>query len=207
MGNNIYQDQNNNIHPTAWIDPTVKLGKGNTIGAYTVIHAGVTIGDNNTIGSHTVIGGDGEIRNAHNFKGEVKIGSRNLINHHVTIDKPINGYTIVGDDNFIMTKAHLGHDVIVSNNVTISSGAMIGGHTQIHDYANIGLNAEIHQRKIIGQGAMVGMGSSIIKNVLPFTKVVSVNTVIGYNKMKINQLDLSMREVMMLGREFEKDFS
>ena len=206
MGSNIYQDENNNVHPTAWIDPTVQLGKGNTIGAFTVIHAGVTIGDNNVIGSHTVIGGNGEIRDASNFQGKIKIGSRNLINHHVTIDKPISGYTVVGDDNFIMTKAHLGHDVIVSNNVTISSGAMIGGHTQIHDYANIGLNAEIHQRKIIGQGAMVGMGSSIVKNVYPFTKVVSVNTVIGYNKMKINQLDLSMREVMILGREFEKDF-
>jgi UDP-N-acetylglucosamine acyltransferase len=206
MENNIYDYEKNNVHPTAWIDPSVKLGKGNTIGAFTVIHSGVEIGDNNKIGSHTVIGGNGEIRNASNFKGKVKIGSRNLINHHVTIDKPINGYTIIGNDNFIMTKSHLGHDVIISNNVTISSGAMIGGHTQVHDYANIGLNAEIHQRKIIGQGAMVGMGSSIIKNVYPFTKVVSVNSVIGYNIMKINQLDLSMREVMMLGREFEKDF-
>ena len=124
MGNNIYQDEDNNIHPTAWIDPTVKLGKGNTIGAFTVIHAGVTIGDNNTIGSHTVIGGDGEIRDAHNFQGEIKIGSRNLINHHVTIDKPITGFTVVGDDNFIMTKAHLGHDVVISKGVTISSGAV-----------------------------------------------------------------------------------
>lgn len=207
MGNNIYQDEDNNIHPTAWIDPTVKLGKGNTIGAFTVIHAGVTIGDNNTIGSHTVIGGDGEIRDTHNFKGEVKIGSRNLINHHVTIDKPITGFTVVGDDNFIMTKAHLGHDVVISKGVTISSGAMIGGHTHIHDYANIGLNAEIHQRKVIGQGAMIGMGSSITKNVPPFAKRVGVNRPIGYNEKKMSQLNVSMNEVYLMRNQFEKDFS
>jgi len=202
MGNNVYYDEFNSIHPTAIIHPNAKIGKGNTIGPYSVIHEGVTIGDNNEIGSFVVIGGRGEIRKANEFKGEIIIGDNNLINHHVTIDKSIDGNTIIGSSNFIMTKAHLGHDVKLANNITISSGVNIGGHVKIYSHANVGLNAEIHQRLRIGQGAMVGMGSSITKDVYPFIKIVGVNRIIGYNDKKIKELDLSMREVRKLGREF-----
>lgn len=202
MENSLYYDESNSIHPTAIIHPNAKIGKGNTIGPYTVIYDDVEIGDNNEIGSFVVIGGRGEIRKANEFTGTIKIGNDNLINHHVTIDKSIDGNTVIGSYNFIMTKAHLGHDVKVSSNVTISSGANIGGYTVIQSNANVGLNAEIHQRLRIGQGAMVGMGSSITKDVYPFIKVVGVNRIIGYNDKKIKDLDLSMREVRKLGREF-----
>lgn len=206
MADNTHGIYESNIHYTAIVHPSVIIGEGTTVGAYTVIHEGTVIGKNNSIGSHVVIGGDGEIRDGKNYKGKIEIGSNNVINHHVTIDKPLNGYTVVGNNNYIMTKSHLGHDVVVFNNVTISSGSMIGGHTHIHDHATIGLNTEVHQRKIIGQGSMVGMGSSIVKNVYPFTKVVGVNNVIGYNQKKINELDLTIREVQIMGREFQKDF-
>jgi UDP-N-acetylglucosamine acyltransferase len=192
----------NNIHETAIISENVVIGKGNTIGPYSVIHDGVTIGDNNEIGSFVVIGGRGEIRKANEFKGRIYIGDDNLINHHVTIDKSIEGVTYIGDKCFIMTKAHLGHDVKIYDSVTISSGANIGGHVFIDDNANVGLNAEIHQRLKIGQGAMIGMGSSITKDVYPFIKIVGVNRIIGYNDKKIKELDLSMIEVRKLGREF-----
>jgi len=204
--NNIYEDSRNQIHPTAIISPFAKIGVGNIICAYAVINDDVEIGDNNEIGSFTVIGGKGEIRNGKNYKGKVKIGSRNLINHHVTIDQPLTGYTVVGNDNFIMTKSHIGHDVVISNNVTISSGANIGGHTMVFDHATIGLNAEIHQRKIIGSGAMIGMGASITKNVRPFSKVVGVNKVIGFNDYKVKELDISTEQLFLLISHFMQDF-
>lgn len=192
----------NNIHPTAIVGENVKIGKGNTIGAYSVIYDGVEIGDNNEIGSFVVIGGRGEIRNANEFNGKIVIGNDNLINHHVTIDKSIDDFTVIRNNCFIMTKAHLGHDVKIGSFVTISSGANIGGHTVIQSNANVGLNAEIHQRKVIGKGAMVGMGSSITKDVYPFIKVVGVNRIIGYNTRKIEELGLTMSEVRRLGKEF-----
>lgn len=192
----------NKIHETAIIGDNVTIGKGNIIGAYTVIYDNVEIGDNNTIGSFVVIGGDGETKRETEFTKKIIIGNDNLINHHVTLDRGNERDTIIGDHCYIMTKSHLGHDVQLENGVTISSGANIGGHVTIEEYANIGLNAEIHQRLRIGQGAMVGMGSSITKDVYPFMKVVGVNRILGYNAKSVKASGLDMRKVRIIGREF-----
>jgi len=44
------------VHPTAIIDPSVRLGQNVTIGPYAVIDCQVRIGDGTTIGAHTFIG-------------------------------------------------------------------------------------------------------------------------------------------------------
>ena len=51
------------IHQTARIYTNAKLGKGNFIGAYTVIGNDAVIGDYNMIQSYTVIGHDAKIGN------------------------------------------------------------------------------------------------------------------------------------------------
>ena len=185
-----YYSSKNKIHSTAIVSPYAEIGEGNVIGAYAVIHDNVKIGNNNRIGSFTVIGDNGEVKRVKEFNGKVIIGNDNFINHHVTIDRPIKGLTLIGDRNYIMTKSHIGHDVIVVDDVVISSGAMIGGHCVLKSHCNIGLNAEIHQRISIEIGAMIGMGSSITKDVKKFYKVVGVNRVIGRNTKKIKELDI-----------------
>ena len=92
------------IHQTARIYTNVKLGKGNFIGAYTVIGNDAEVGDYNMIQSYTVIGHD------------AKIGSWNRIDTHVTCV----GGTIVEDDVNIHTSAVISHKVIVE------SGAHVG---------------------------------------------------------------------------------
>lgn len=167
----MFEDGRNEIDPTAWIHPNTEIGKGNKIGPY------------------AVIGWEGEIRGGKDYKGKVVIGDNNIINAHTTIDRPLEGKTIVGNDNYIMTKAHLGHDVVIGNGVTICSGALIGGHVIIEDYATIGLGASIHQRIVIGQGSMIGMNSVINKNVYPFRKMVGINRHIGTNKRGLDKVD------------------
>lgn len=92
------------IHKTARIYTNVKLGKGNFIGAYTVIGNDAVVGDYNMIQAYTVIGHD-----AH-------IGSWNRIDTHVTCV----GGTIVEDDVNIHTGA------VISHNVKVESGAHVG---------------------------------------------------------------------------------
>ena len=60
------------IHQTARLLTNVKLGKGNFIGAYTVIGNDAVIGDYNMIQSYTIIGHD------------AKVGNYNRIDTHVT---------------------------------------------------------------------------------------------------------------------------
>lgn len=92
------------IHQTARIYTNAKLGKGNFIGAYTVVGNDAVVGDYNMIQSYTVIGHD------------ARIGSWNRIDTHVTCV----GGTIVEDDVNIHTSA------VISHNVRIETGAHVG---------------------------------------------------------------------------------
>ena len=92
------------IHQTARIYTNAKLGKGNFIGAYTVIGNDAVVGDYNMIQSYTVIGHD------------ARIGSWNRIDTHVTCV----GGTIVEDDVNIHTSA------VISHKVVVESGAHVG---------------------------------------------------------------------------------
>lgn len=139
----------NNIHSTAIIFPGVKMGK------------------NNIVGPFTVIGSNGEIRDCTEFNGEVIIGDGNVISEHVTIQKPaITGsITYIGSNNLIMAHAHIGHDVFVGNNTEICSGVILGGFSTIKSGAKIKLGATIRNRKTVGKNALVGLGSSVVKDI------------------------------------------
>ena len=92
------------IHKTARIYTNAKLGKGNFVGAYSVIGNDAVIGDYNMIQAYTVIGHD-----AH-------IGSWNRIDTHVTCV----GGIIIEDDVDIYTSA------VISHNVRVETGAHVG---------------------------------------------------------------------------------
>ena len=92
------------IHKTARIYTNAKLGKGNFVGAYSVIGNDAVVGDYNMIQSYTVIGHD------------AKIGSWNRIDTHVTCV----GGIVVEDDVNIHTGA------VISHKVKVESGAHVG---------------------------------------------------------------------------------
>lgn len=140
----------NHIHRTALIHPNVKLGKGNWIGAY------------------TVIGSNGEIRgkDQREFKGTVSIGDNNVISEHVTIQRPFDfTTTYIGSNNIIMAHAHIGHDVKILDNCEICTGVIIGGYTVIESDVKIKLGCTLRNRLRVGSGALIGLGSSVVKDV------------------------------------------
>jgi sugar O-acyltransferase (sialic acid O-acetyltransferase NeuD family) len=92
------------IHKTARIYNNAKLGKGNFIGAYSVIGNDAVVGDYNMIQAYTVIGHD------------AKIGSWNRIDTHVTCV----GGIVVEDEVNIHTSA------VISHGVTVGTGAHVG---------------------------------------------------------------------------------
>lgn len=92
------------IHKTARIYNNAKLGKGNFIGAYSVIGNDAVVGDYNMIQAYSVIGHD------------AKIGSWNRIDTHVTCV----GGIVIEDEVNIHTSAVINHGVIVG------SGAHVG---------------------------------------------------------------------------------
>jgi acyl-[acyl carrier protein]--UDP-N-acetylglucosamine O-acyltransferase len=94
----------------------------------------------------------------------------------VTIQAPLEQgkITQIGSNNIIMAHSHIGHDACIGDNCEISTGSIIGGYAVIADNVKIKLAVTVRNRIIIDEGATVGMGSVVVKNVLPNTTVFGV---------------------------------
>ena len=206
----------NKIHPTAVIDCSVKLGKGNVIGPHVVISANTIIGDNNWIGPGTTIGIDGDILgmpssedppfwdNPAKSEFGVRVGDRNILKEHVTIHSGSHRHTEIGTSCYLMPRAHLGHDCWLGDNILLSPGSQIAGHVSIGSRTVIGMGALVHQFSNIGPVAMVGMGCCVRGTVEPCRTVVGEpHRVSGINKVGIKRLlgedSLSQTMAMLRG--------
>lgn len=97
------------IHNTARIGSNIVMGKGNLVGAYTIVAADAKIGDYNFIQSMTIIGHD------------CVIGDWNRIDSQVMMV----GATIVGNHNMIHTGAMINHNVHIGNDCTIGACSFV----------------------------------------------------------------------------------
>jgi UDP-N-acetylglucosamine acyltransferase len=146
-----------------FIHPTAIIGKN------------VVLGDNNYIGAYCIIGDPAEHKKYWDKEiGKVYIGDNNIITGLVTIDSGTEDITFIGNNCFIMKHAHIGHDCLIQDNVTISCGAKIGGHSIIKAYSNIGLNAVLHQFTTIERGCMIGASAFIKGATEEFSKYAGV---------------------------------
>lgn len=97
------------IHRTVRIGTNAKLGKGNFIGAYTIIGPDTEIGDYNMIQSFSVIGHD------------ARLGNWNRIDTHVTC---VGGIRIENETT-IHTSAVINHGVVVESNAHVGACSFV----------------------------------------------------------------------------------
>jgi UDP-N-acetylglucosamine acyltransferase len=179
------------IHPNAIIGESVELGVEVTVGPGAIIEDGVRVGDrchigpyvhiqgstglgsDNTIGNNSLIGFPPQYVGFDGSPTPLIIGDRNTIREQVTIHRSLkeDSPTSLGDDNYLMTQSHVGHDCKIGNGVIISNAALIAGHVEIGDKANISGHVAVHQFVRIGRLVMVGGMSRIKKDIPPFVTV------------------------------------
>lgn len=73
--------------------------------------------------------------------------------------------------------SYLAHDCVIGDFVTVGPGVTICGHVRVEDKVQIGAGVTIKpgsysNQLVIGEGATIGAGSVITKNVPPFTTVI-----------------------------------
>ncbi len=177
------------IHPTAIVASSATLAEDVEIGPYSIIGDQVTIGARTQLKSHVVIDGVTEIGEdcvIHPFahlggppqhtahKGELTrlvIGDRNLIREQATMHCGTaagRGVTTVGSDCIFYVGAHVAHDCIVGDNVTLINNATLGGHVEMGDYATIGGLAAVHQYIRIGRYSFIGGCAAVTKDIIPY---------------------------------------
>jgi len=179
------------IHPTAIIHPGALLHPTVRVGAYAVIGEFVKIGAHTSIGHHAIIEGWTEIGDRNQifpgaaiglesqdqkYTGErsgVIIGNDNRIREYVTINcaNHEGQATRIGNHNLVLAYAHIGHDCIIGDRVTITNAVSLGGHVHVETQARIGGMVGVHQFVHIGKLSMVGGMSRVERDVPPYMVV------------------------------------
>ena len=176
------------IHPSALIEDGAQIGEGCVIGPFCVIGPEVVLGDRVTLKSHVIVQGDttigedtivfpfavlGEIPQDLKYDGEaarLRIGARNRIREHVTMNIGTTGgggVTQVGDDGLFMAGCHIAHDAHVGDRVIVVNSSAVAGHCVIEDDVIIGGLSGVHQWVRIGRGAIIGAVTMVTKDVVP----------------------------------------
>jgi len=200
-----------NVHPTAIIDPLAKIHPSCKIGPYCVIGPQVQLGEGCHLVSHVTMEGPSKIGADNGFfpfssiglapqdityAGEptqLEIGDHNQIREFVTINRGTvkgGGVTRVGNHNLIMAYTHVAHACVVGDRVILANAATLGGHVTVEDWAVVGAMCPVHQYVRIGAHSYVGGGTTITKDVLPFSKTVAARDTHAYG---LNTLGLERR--------------
>jgi len=182
------------IHSTAIVSPEANISDDVTVGPYCRIGPRVRIGKGCRFESHIVVEGPTEIGEDNyfypfgtiglqpqdlKFRGEetfLTIGNHNVFREYVNIHRGTKGgggHTRIGNHNYLMAYAHVGHDSTLGNHIIMANAATLAGHVIIEDHATIGAFSGVHQFCRIGMHGYVGGYSVVTKDVLPYSKTVS----------------------------------
>jgi len=185
----------NFIHPTAIVAESVKLGTGNYIGPFCYITGDTVIGDNNRFEAYCTIGTPAEHRDYfYNTTGSLSIGSNNIFREYSSVNIGSISKTVIGNNVTLLTGAHVSHDCVLDDKVTLSHNVVLGGHSIVMEGVNLGIAAICHQYSVLGAYSMIGMGSVVTKssNITPGniyigspTKYLKQN-IIGLERNNIN---------------------
>ena len=177
------------IHPTAFVAPTAKIGDDVVIGPCAVIEDDVvigartridafasikrytTLGEDNHVYSYAAVGGEPQDLKFHGEESRLAIGNRNRIREFATLHRGTEaggGVTRVGDNNLLMAYVHIAHDCTVMNNIVMSNNATLAGHCFVDDNAIIGGLSAVHQFVRVGKHAFVGGMSGLAQDLPPW---------------------------------------
>ena len=146
------------------------IGERAVIRSHTVIYAGNVIGRNFQTGNKV------NIRESNRIGDNVSIGTLSVVEHHVDIGNGVRIHTQVFIPEFSVLEdgCWIGPNVVLTNaKYPLSPGvkdSLVG--PVIRRNAKIGANATLLPGVVIGEGALVGAGAVVVRDVPPGAVVV-----------------------------------
>lgn len=97
----------------------------------------------------------------------VEVDRTARIGAYCTVDGGYEDATRIGERVFAMKGCHIGHDAQIGDDTELAPHAVVGGHVVIGRKVRIGMGAILRNRVRIGDGAVVGAGAIVTKDVPP----------------------------------------
>lgn len=200
-----------NVHSTAIIASAAKVHPSCEVGPYCIVGPKVELGPGCRLQSHVAIEGPTKIGAGNTFfpfcsigmapqdltyAGEptrLEIGDHNVIREFVTISRGTvkgGGITRVGSHGLIMAYSHIAHDCMIGDHVILANAATLGGHVIVGDWATVGALCPVHHFVRIGAYSFIGGGTTITRDVLPFSKTAAARDTHAYG---LNAIGLERR--------------
>ena len=208
------------VHPTALIDPAVRLAPGVVIGPFAILEGNITLGEGITVspychllGTLTVGEGThfgtgcviGERPQHTGYAGEptaIEIGTHNIFREQVTVHRGMPSpagrvTTVIGHRNLFMVNSHIAHDCVVGDDCVLANGAVVGGHAALGDRVLLSGNSAVHQNCRVGRLALIGGTSAISQDLPPFWICQGgINMLHGVNVIGMRRAGLPREEIV-----------
>jgi UDP-N-acetylglucosamine acyltransferase len=191
----------------AMVGDDVELGEDCVLHAHAVVSGPSRLGSANVFHPFCVIGGDPQDYTFAGERTELVTGDKNIFREYVTVSRGTNkggGVTRIGDENFFLAYAHIGHDCQIGSNNLFVNGATLAGHVTVEDFTTIGALSPVHQFCRVGRYAYVGASTVITQDVPPFSRIVTERETksFGANAIGLERRGFSPDRVKTLQRAF-----
>jgi UDP-N-acetylglucosamine acyltransferase len=215
-------------HPTAIVSPECQLGRDVSVGPYAIVDAGAELGDGCILHAHSIVRG-GSILAAgvvvHSFAviggapqdlrfdpatlSGVRIGAGTVLRESVTVNRSTKpgGFTVIGEDCFLMACSHMAHDCRLGNRVVMANNVLLAGHCEVGSGAFLGGSAAVHQFIRIGESVMLGGLAPITLDLPPFTMVAGRNRIAGLNLIGLRRRGCSRETIVELKTLFRRVYA
>jgi len=219
------------IHPTAIIESGAQVHPSVQVGPYSIIEHGVVIGPgcviescvriygaarmgrDNRIGHGAAIGAEPQdLGHRPALSKPLTIGDFNHFKEGVNISRGVKTAhgTRIGDHNFLMAYAHIGHDCIVGDRNVFANTATLAGQVEVENQVFLSGQTAVHQFCRIGAVSMIGGVTGVPQDVPPFViadghraRIIGLNVVglsrNGYTQEQRNTIKAVYRLIFRSG--------
>ncbi|MFQ5541872.1 MAG: acyl-ACP--UDP-N-acetylglucosamine O-acyltransferase, partial [Candidatus Binatia bacterium] len=95
--------------------------------------------------------------------------------------------TAIGNHNFLMGSAHVGHNCRLGDYIVMANGALLGGYVEVGDQAFISAHCVVHQFIRVGALSLMRGLSGTSKDVPPYSIIDWQHTVRGVNVLGLKR--------------------
>jgi UDP-N-acetylglucosamine acyltransferase len=215
------------IHPTAIIDPRAEIHPEAEIGPYVIVDGPVKIERRTRLMAHAVVMGWTEVGEAneihpgavlgdapqdksyHGQESYLRIGDRNVFREFVQLHRgtALRSATVIGNDNYLMAGAHVGHNCNLGDHIVLANGALLGGYVEVGNHAFISGHCVVHQFVRVGELSLMRGLSATSRDVPPYAIIDWQHTVRGVNAVGLKRAGFDERKIRALKAAFRLLFA